>query len=131
MTQYIAQALSAVVVGVLVYLGTRKTVTVGAESSRDQLNQAALQSTVDQLQEEVAAYREEMRQMRAHVAALDAKLDTTTRLARKAVVFIDRVGLALSYDRPLPKPDGDLADAVDMSLWLSPEVTVNAEKEQL
>ncbi|MEL4357024.1 MULTISPECIES: hypothetical protein [unclassified Luteococcus] len=115
--QWIISALSTVIVGLMTLMGVRYTARTGAKTTKESIGQKALQDTLDQLQEEVGNYRMEVAALREHVAALDTKLDVTTKLARKAVNFIDRVALAVSYGRPLPRPDGVLAEAVDMSLW--------------
>lgn len=123
MTQILPHLLSwqglvgLVITGLLTYLGVRETARTGAKATLAGATQEALQWRFDQLQEEVTRQGEQLKAQDAKLEAMGRKLDETTALNRKALNFIDRVGLANYYGRKLPIPDGVLARHVDMALW--------------
>lgn len=120
--------LNGIIVALITLAGTLGVAKMGARTTREGVAQTALQATVDQLQEEVASYRQEQERLREHVTKIESRLDEVSRLSRKAVTFIDRVGLSITFGRPLPRPDGVLADAVDMSLWPAPAAQSDPEQ---
>ena len=105
--------------GCITYLGVRLTAKMGARTTREGHAQEALQWRFDQLQEEVTRQGQRIIEQDKRIEELDHKLDESNRLSRKAIIFIDRVGLANYYGQKLPIPDGVLAEHVDMALWPS------------
>ena len=108
---------TAIIAGGLTYLGVRLTAKMGARTTREGLAQEALQWRFDQLQEEVTRQGQRIAEQDKRIEDLDNKLDESNRLSRKAINFIDRVGLANYYGQKLPIPDGVLTEHVDMALW--------------
>lgn len=104
------QFLGGILASALTLGGVWYTTRTSARTTREGTQVEAWRAQFDQLQEEVE-------RLGKRVAELDAKLDESTRLNRRAITFIDRVALSIRYGQPIPRPSGLLADALDMSLW--------------
>lgn len=104
------QFLAGVIASALTLGGVWYTARTSARTTHEGTQAEAWRAQFDQLQEEVE-------RLGRRVAELDTKLDESSRLNRRAFTFIDQVALSIRYGRPIPRPSGLLADALDMSLW--------------
>lgn len=104
------QFLAGVLASALTVGGVWYTARTSARTTREGTQVEAGRAQFDQLQEEIE-------RLGKRVAELDAKLDESNRLNRRAFTFIDQVALSIRYGLPIPRPYGILAAALDMSLW--------------
>lgn len=117
MTDEMLRILGGGLAALITVMGVVFTTKSSARTSQESIRQDHLQKQFDNLQEEVSRQGEQIEKQRQLIDELNLKLDDTSKLNRKAVNFIDQVALSIRYGRPIPRPSGLLADALDMSLW--------------